>query len=95
MELAEGLEDAGLVREVEVGVLGEKAHENQLMRCAAAKPDVGALVLDDLVGRAVEFGRQARVAERGQRIGGDDDLSFLRTATRVVMASESGRRGTV
>ena len=58
-------------------MLREQALEDELMRGAAAKPDVGALVLDDLVGRPVELGGQAGVAERGQRIGGDGDFVVL------------------
>ena len=68
---------AALFGEIEIAVLREQALEDELVRGAAAQPDVGALVMDDLVGAPVELRGQPRVAERGQRIGGDGDFVVL------------------
>ena len=68
---------ARLVREIEIAVRGEQALEHELVRGAAAKADVRALVMDDLLGRPVEFRGEAGVAERGERIGGDGDFIVL------------------
>src|SRR5262249_23745998 len=77
MQLAERLEDRGLAAEVEFLVLREQALEHELMRSAAAQTDVGVPVFDDLVVDAVELRGQPRIAERGERIGGDGDFVVL------------------
>ena len=53
--------------------MAQQALEHELVRGRAAQADVGVAVTHDLVVRAVVLGRQARVAERRQRIGGDGD----------------------
>ena len=77
MEFAEGFENRALGREIEVFVLGEKALEHELMRGAAAQANIGPLMVDDLVVRAVELGRKPRISEGRQRIGGDGDFVVL------------------
>src|SRR6185369_12878157 len=48
--------------------------EHELMRRAAAQPNVGATVMHDLVVAAVELGAQAGVAERRERVGRNGNL---------------------
>jgi len=77
VQLAKRLEDRGLVGEVEIAVLGEQALEHELVRGAAAKPDVVPLVMDDLFEASIVLRSETCVAERGQRIGGDGDFVVL------------------
>ncbi len=71
MQLAERLEDRRLVREIEVALLREEAREHELVRGRPAQADVGIAIADDLVVRAVVVGGEPRIAECGQRVGGD------------------------
>ena len=74
MQLAERLEDRELVGEVEGLLPAEQALEHKLMRGRAAQADVRAAVLHDLVVGAVVLRREARIAERRERVCGDDDI---------------------
>ena len=96
MQLAERLEDRELVGEVEVLVPAQQALEHELVRGGAAQADVRAAVVDDLVVRAVVLGGEPRVAERGERVGGDDDFVALADDNECGHgASECGLNGAV
>ena len=58
-------------------MLGKQALEHELVRSAAAQPDVGSSVMHDLVVCTIEFRGQTCIAESGQGIGGDGYFAVL------------------
>ena len=77
MQLAERFENSGLAVKLHVRRLGEQAGEHQVVRGAAAHADIAVADAQYLVVRGVLRGMQACVAEGGQGVRRDGDISVL------------------
>jgi hypothetical protein len=98
VQAAEGLIDLHAAAEAHLLQLRQQGGEHQVVGAAAAQADVGAGDLDDLVVLALVLAAEARVAEGGERVGGDGHRAVLlhrddggHSSTRRMSASTCAR----